>query len=73
VCGCSAPPVILPESPQLCQNSGLSVFIFNRGNREKSRGQVRRVEWVGDDSHVVFGQTFPCEKGSVRQCIVVMQ
>jgi hypothetical protein len=40
-------------------------FIFNRGNR--------KVVQVGDDSHVVFRQKFPGEKGSVRRCIVVMQ
>jgi hypothetical protein len=28
---------------------------------------------VGDDSHVIFGQKFPGEKGSVRQCVVMMQ
>jgi hypothetical protein len=27
----------------------------------------------GDDSHVVFGQKFPGEKGSKRRCVVVMQ
>jgi hypothetical protein len=27
----------------------------------------------GSVSHVVFGQKIPGEKGSVRQCIVVMQ
>jgi hypothetical protein len=33
----------------------------------------RKVGWVEEDSHVVFGQKFPGEKGSVRQCAVVMQ
>jgi hypothetical protein len=37
---------------------------FNWGNR--------KVRWVGDDSHV-FGKEFPDEKGSVGQCIAVMQ
>jgi hypothetical protein len=32
-----------------------------------------KVGWVGDYSHVVFGQTFPGEKGSVRCCDVMMQ
>jgi hypothetical protein len=27
----------------------------------------------GDDSHVVFGQKFPGEEGSVRRCVDVMQ
>jgi hypothetical protein len=26
-----------------------------------------------DDSHAVFSQKFPDEKGSVRQCVVMMQ
>jgi hypothetical protein len=40
-------------------------FIFNRGNR--------KVGWVVDGSHVVFGQKFPGEKGSVSRCFVLMQ
>jgi hypothetical protein len=40
---------------------------------KSSKGQVRGVGWVGDNSHVVFGQKFPGEKGSVRWCIVVVQ
>jgi hypothetical protein len=40
-------------------------LIFSQGNR--------KVGWVVDDSHVVFGQKFSGEKGSVRQCVVVMQ
>jgi hypothetical protein len=48
-------------------------FIFNQGNRKVARGQVRRVGWVRDDTHVIFGQKFPGEKGSVRRCVVVMQ
>jgi hypothetical protein len=27
-------------------------------------GKQRKVGWVGDDSHVVFSQKFPGEKGS---------
>jgi hypothetical protein len=27
----------------------------------------------GDDSHVVFGQKFPGEKGSEKRCVVMMQ
>jgi hypothetical protein len=34
-------------------------FILNRGNR--------KVEWVGNDSHVSYGQKFSCEKGSLRR------
>jgi hypothetical protein len=41
-------------------------FIFNRGKRKK-------VGWVGDGSHVVFGKKFRDEKGSMRLCVVVMQ
>jgi hypothetical protein len=36
-------------------------------------GKQRKVGWVGDDSHVVFGTKFPGEKGSVRQCAVKQQ
>jgi hypothetical protein len=36
-------------------------------------GKQRKVGWVGDHSHVVFGQKFPGEKRSVRWCVVVMQ
>jgi hypothetical protein len=36
-------------------------------------GKDRKVEWVGDNSHVVFGQKFPGEKGTVRRCVIVMQ
>jgi hypothetical protein len=28
---------------------------------------------VGKDNHLVFGKKFSGEKGSVRQCVVVMQ
>jgi hypothetical protein len=40
-------------------------FIFKWGNR--------KVGWVRDDSHVVFGKKLPGEKGSARYCIVIMQ
>jgi hypothetical protein len=36
-------------------------------------GNQRKVGRVADDSHVVFGQKFSFEKGSVTRCIVVMQ
>jgi hypothetical protein len=55
----------------LCQNGSLSV-LSSIGETEKSQGQVRRVRWVEDDSHV-FGQKFPGKKGSVRRCVVMMQ
>jgi hypothetical protein len=35
--------------------------------------KLRQLGWVGDNSHVVFGQQFPGEKGSVKWCIFVMQ
>jgi hypothetical protein len=40
-------------------------FIFSQGNR--------KVGQVGDDSHVVLGQKFHGEKGSVRQCAMMQQ
>jgi hypothetical protein len=39
-------------------------FIFDWGNR--------KVGWVGIDSYVVFGQKFPGEERSVRQCVFMM-
>jgi hypothetical protein len=36
-------------------------------------GKQRKVGWVGDDIHVVFGQKFTGEKGSVRWCVTVIQ
>jgi hypothetical protein len=36
-------------------------------------GKQRKVGWVWDDSYAVFGKKFPGEKGSMRQCIVMMQ
>jgi hypothetical protein len=64
LCGCLALPVILPKSPHLCQNGGLSV-LSSTAETIKSRVGVY-------DSHVVFGQKFPGEKGSVRRYVVVM-
>jgi hypothetical protein len=63
--GCSAPQAILPQSPPLCQNGGLSV-VSSITETEKSRVDE-------DESHVVFGQKFPGGKGSVRRCVVLMQ
>jgi hypothetical protein len=36
-------------------------------------GKQRKVEWVGSDGHVLFGQNFLGEKGNVRQCVAVMK
>jgi hypothetical protein len=33
----------------------------------------RKVVWLGDDSHVVFGKKFHGDKRSVTRCIVVKQ
>jgi hypothetical protein len=38
--------VILPRSPQLCQNGGLSVLSSIKETGEKG--------WAGEDSHVAF-------------------
>jgi hypothetical protein len=35
--------------------------------------EQRKVEWVGVDGHVVFGQKFPGEKGSVKCHVVLMK
>jgi hypothetical protein len=37
-------------------------FIFNGGNK-------RKVGWLEDDSHVVFGQKVPSEEGSMRNAL----
>jgi hypothetical protein len=42
--GCSAPPGILPRSPQLCQNGGISVLF--------AIGEQRKLACLRDDSHV---------------------
>jgi hypothetical protein len=42
-------PAILPLSPHLRQNGGLS--FLSSTNRKVTRVQVRQVGWVGDDSH----------------------
>jgi hypothetical protein len=36
-----------------------------------SVGDTEKWGWVGDYSHV-FGQTFPVEKRSMRQCVTLM-
>jgi hypothetical protein len=48
-------------------------FIFNLGNTEVMGGQVRCIEWLGDDNHVVFAQKSPCWKENMRWCIVMQQ
>jgi hypothetical protein len=35
--------------------------------------EIEKSRVGGDDSHVVFGQKFPGEKGSVRWYIVMLQ
>jgi hypothetical protein len=52
-------PAILPRSPQLCQNGGLSV-LSSVGESESAVG----------GSNIVFGKKFPGEKGRVRQFVV---
>jgi hypothetical protein len=47
VWGRSAPPVILPRSPQWCQDCGLSVSSSIVETERSRRGQVRWVGWVG--------------------------
>jgi hypothetical protein len=40
---------------------------------ELQSGKQRKLRWVGNDRHVVFGKKFRGEKGSVRQCVVMMR
>jgi hypothetical protein len=42
---------MLPRSPQLCKNGGLSVLCSVRETEKSKVG--------GEDSYVVFGQKFP--------------
>jgi hypothetical protein len=60
--GCSEPPAILPRSPRQCTNGGLA-FQFYLQSRK-----LRKVSWVGDDSHAVFDKIFSGEK---RKCETV--
>jgi hypothetical protein len=49
-------------------------FYLQSGKQgEVAGGQVRQVWWVGEDSHVAFGNKFPGENRSVRECVVMMQ
>jgi hypothetical protein len=48
--------MIPPQSLQSCQHNTFQFYLQLR--------RQKKVEWVGDDSHVVF----PGEKGSVRWC-----
>jgi hypothetical protein len=44
-------------------------FYFKLGKERKdSGGQARQVEQVGGNSHVLFGQKIPGEKGFVKRC-----
>jgi hypothetical protein len=56
----------LSQSPQLCQNGGLSV-LFSIKETDKSR------MGFGTTVMLFLVKKFPAEKGSVRWCIVVMQ
>jgi hypothetical protein len=52
----------------------VKMVAFQLGEQRKvTGGQVRQVGYVGDDSHVAFGERLPGEKGSVRRCFVMMQ
>jgi hypothetical protein len=52
--GCSAPPAILPRSPQLRQNGGSQLYL--------QLGKQRKVGWVGNEIHVVFISNFLVKK-----------
>jgi hypothetical protein len=64
LCRCSAPPVILPQSPQLCQSGGL--FILGNRNVTGAQGQSQ-VSRVG-------GAQQPCcfvKNSLAKQCETV--
>jgi hypothetical protein len=46
-------------------------FNFNMGNKVTG-GEVKRIRWVGDDSHVVFGHKFSSENGNVRSATALL-
>jgi hypothetical protein len=49
-----------------------SVKVFST-THDSDYQENRKIGWVREDSHVIFGQNFPTERGSVRWCVVVMQ
>jgi hypothetical protein len=57
--------MILPRSPQLCQNGSI-LGLSSIGETEKGRVG-------GEDSHVPFWQKFPGKRRNLRRCVVVMQ
>jgi hypothetical protein len=59
--------VILPRSPQLCQNGGLSVV--------SSIGETEDIRVGEGGQSCCFWSKIPWlkKKGNVRQCVVVMQ
>jgi hypothetical protein len=46
----------------------IAVFRFYRQSEKQ-----KKLGWVGDDSHVIFGKKFSGEKESVRRCNVMQQ
>jgi hypothetical protein len=60
--------VSLPQSLQLCQNGGLSVLSSIKETEKSLRGPIQASGVDGDDSRVLIGQKFPCEK---RKCEMV--
>jgi hypothetical protein len=47
-------------------------FYLQSGKQRKvAGGYVRQVGWVGNESHVPFGQKFPGEKGSMHQPVLL--
>jgi hypothetical protein len=60
LCWCSALPAILPRSLELCQMAAFQFYLQS--------GKQRKVGWVGDGSHIIFGHKIPWWK---RECETV--
>jgi hypothetical protein len=58
------------EFSTACGSASIALIVsngcsFSRGNKKSAGVQVKRVGWVGDNSQVVCGQTFP---GEIKKC-----
>jgi hypothetical protein len=51
-----------------CDSAAIAFIVFYIQS-----GKQRKVGWLGDDSHLVFGQKLHDGKGNERRCVIVMQ
>jgi hypothetical protein len=66
-------PFIISGIGATCDSVITSIFKMVAFPFYLQSGKKGKVRWVGDNSHVVFGQKFAGEKGSVKWCVVVIQ